>query len=133
MGTQPNRNAPWSKSDEQWLIENYSRFIRVESAELLGRSIHAVQVKASELRRIGKPIGKAKLADNSNVEVRLLVDVPDEQCDAYWLEVTNSRGIVMGVYTLLSVEQIQVITTKYYGINYRYRLGLIKNGKLKIK
>lgn len=120
---------PWTGHEESWLVANYDKHTLKEMSVMLGRSRHAVLVKASELRKYGAPI--AKSPKPSAIEKAMnkypQLDIPSGNADGYWMEVTNAYGKVIGVYTVKSVDQLKIISTQYYGMKYNYRIRRIIN------
>ena len=56
----PNHKAPWTTADQRFLIENYAGIGPEETSLALGRTIHSVMQRATDLRRDGvmpKPKG----------------------------------------------------------------------------
>ena len=49
----PNHGKPWTTTEQRYFIENYARVGPEEISLALGRTIHSVMQKASDLRRLG--------------------------------------------------------------------------------
>lgn len=118
-------SRPWTTDDEKWLVENYGTHTLQESADILGRTLHAVQVKASEMRRMGVSISRCVTAYHDEVYEEDIIEIPDGDCDGYVLEVSNDLKLIAKFFPKTR-ERVMDICNKY-GRGYHYKIVAINN------